>query len=232
MTFSFFIHAALIALSLCSSVPQIVRLVRVRDRSGLSPAHATGAIAQGSLWVLHSTAGVPGVLWLVVAIQSLFAAAAVVELALLIRLRAPVRAALWSGAALAAAGGALVLAAGPVGWGLAGIAGSWWKFGPPVAAAYRSADPRGVSWPTWAMIAVRGVGFMAYGAIHADWVIMVGSLTPATAGALILARVAATRRGGADGRSGLPEAPHPIWSASSARQSETRPAGLPEERAA
>ena len=194
MTFIIFVHAALIALALCASVPQIVRLIRVRDRAGVSPAHATGAIAQGILWVLHGTAGVPGVLWLVVALQSLFCAAAAAELWLLVRLRAPIRAALWSGAALTASGGVLVLAAGPVGWGLAGIAGTWWKFGPPVVAAYRSADPRGVSWPTWAMIAARGAGFCIYGVLHSDPVVVAGSFTPALAGVLIMARIAATRR--------------------------------------
>ena len=194
MTFTIFIHAALIVLALCSSVPQIVRLIRVRDRAGVSPAHATGAIAQGVLWILHSTAAVPGVLWLVVALQSMFISAAAAELWLLVRLRAPIRAAVWSGAALTASGGVLVLAAGPIGWGIAAIAGAWWKFGPAVASAYRARNPRGVSWPTWAMISARGVGSVFYGVLHADPVIVVGSFTPAIAGALILARIAITRR--------------------------------------
>lgn len=178
-------------LSWVSLLPQIVKLARGRDASGVSATWPAIGLVSNAAWTAYLLAGR---LWAAAPSTAVM----VVFYALVLRylhlsglpLRRPLaRGAAWA-AALAAVG-----AAG--GWPLFGIVLGWSyavQLSPSVWTAYRTDRPTGVSPGTWALISFEGVLWGMYGWWNADTPIVVYAVVGAVTGILVLARHSATRR--------------------------------------
>ena len=91
----------------------------------------------------------------------------------------------------------LATVGGLFGWGAFGLVLGWSyavQMAPPLAAAYRSASPTGVSIGSWMLITIESLLWGVYGWLLDDLPIQVFALTGIVAGSSILGRAWATRR--------------------------------------
>ena len=177
-------------LAVVSLVPQIVKLHRTQDAEGVSATWAAMGAVSNVGWFAYL---VREALWAGAPAAVLVGGFYVVTVSYVRRagggLRIPMRVSVAWAVALA-----LVLSLG--GWTILGIAlgGSVAiQVTPSVWSAFRTPAPRGVSPGTWVIVVIEAGLWGFYGAYHVDPGILTFSITTMLAGALILARYAATR---------------------------------------
>lgn len=171
-------------------VPQLVRLRRTGDASGVSLAWATIGAVTNVAWVAYM---VSAELWAALpsaaAMAVLYALLAVVIVRTGVPLRRPLLA--------AAAWGVVLLAVTVVaGWSVLGIVlGVAYavQVAPSVWAAYRTWAPRGIAPATWACTLLESALWGLYGVAERDAALVLFAITGTTAAVAILARWAATR---------------------------------------
>ena len=172
-----------------SLIPQIRKLIRTADPSGVSGTWpAIGLVSNAGwtayLWSQHLWAAVPST--------------SVMVVFYLIVLRTLRRAGLHLGAAVVR--GILSIAVLVVtfalgSWGALGLVLGWAyvpQLAPAIWAAYRVSDPAGISAGTWALIGIEAVLWMVYGGLLSDAPVMIFGAVGVVAAALILVRVWAT----------------------------------------
>lgn len=172
-------------LALMSLVPQIVKLVRSRDPSGVSPSWPAIGLVSNAAWTAYLIA--VG-LWPASISTASMIVLYVVVLWALARVAVPLRPAAGRGLAWA-----LVLAAIGVGAGwlaLGAVLGVSHivQMSPAIHAAYTTRYPRGISTATWWISGVEGALWGYYGWFHGDIPVMIFAATFGTSAALILAR--------------------------------------------
>lgn len=172
-----------------SLVPQIRKLVRTGDASGVSSTWpAIGLVANAGwtayllsqeLWAAApSTAGM--VVFYVLVLRSLQ------------RAGVSLRTALIRGAVAVALLGAVTVAGS---WPVLGLVLGWAylpQLAPAVWSAYRSHDPSGVAVGTWTVILVEAALWLVYGRLVGDVPVLIYSVVGVASSGLILARLAAT----------------------------------------
>lgn len=171
-------------------VPQLVRLRRTRDASGVSLAWATIGAVTNVTWVAYM---VSADLWAALpsaaAMSVLYALLAVVIVRAGVPLRRPLLAA-------GAWGLVLVIVTAAAGWPVLGIVlGVAYavQVAPSVWAAYRTWAPRGIAPATWACTLLEAALWGVYGVAERDAALVLFAITGITASIAILARWAATR---------------------------------------
>ena len=173
------------AIAWWSLIPQIRKLVRTRDATGVSSTWPAIGLVSNAGWTAYLLA------------QRLWAAApstAVMTVFYGLVLWALARSARPLGRSLAAGGlwAATLTVTGFVGgWGALGLmlASAYLiQFGPAVVAAFRSRRPSGVSPLTWAIIGVESMLWGTYGLFNNDVPIMIYGGVGASGAALILGR--------------------------------------------
>ncbi len=155
-------------------VPQLVRLVRFRDPSGVSTTAAAMGVVQTGSWVVY---GIGTGAWAVVVPSSL----ALPQYVGVVLLTATTATARWRALALASFAGSIVTAVtmvsawwGPGPWaGLGAIVtlAVVWQYLPAVASAFGADGTFGLSVSTWLLIGTNGLVWAAYGAVARTWAI-------------------------------------------------------------
>ena len=178
------------AASLVLLVPQIVKLIRTRDSSGVSSTWPAFGLLSNLGWVVYL---VHGSLWVAVVAPAGACAGYAVILWALGRTGRPLGPSLGRGLGF----GVALAASGAVGgWTALGVALGL-SFGVMVApslwVAYRTADPAGIAPGTWWVGLAEAALWGFYGWHHADPGIVTYAVVAAAASAAMLARYAVTR---------------------------------------
>lgn len=187
-------NAAIVAATLLAwiaLVPQVIKLARGGDPSGVSPTWPAIGLVSNVGWVaylLHERlwAAIPATV-----VVGVFYALVVRYLATSGTPMAPVVA---RGAAWAMGLGA-TLAVG--GWAALGLVLGWSyavQVAPAVWSAYRTALPTGIAPGTWALLSIDALLWGVYGWVSADLPIVVFGLVGVCGGTAILVRYSVTRR--------------------------------------
>jgi uncharacterized protein with PQ loop repeat len=181
--------AAATMLALVSMAPQVSRLWRTRDASGVALSSATIGIVSEAAWV-HYTLGEG--LWSAVP-ESVLATSINVILAVAVlrtgvaRSRAAAATAAWAAVVLVAG------VAGPSSLGALLAVAYTLEVVPSVWAVHRTSAPTGVAAGTWVMVGVECVLWGVYGLAERDPALLtLGCVGTAAAGAILL-RLHATR---------------------------------------
>jgi uncharacterized protein with PQ loop repeat len=172
-----------------SLIPQIRKLIRTGDPAGVSGTWPAIGLVSNAGWTAYL---VSQQLWAAVPSTS------VMVFFYLIVLRTLRRAGLGLGAAVvrgilsvAVLVGSYVLGS----WGVLGLVLGWAyvpQLAPAIWAAYRTADPTGISAGTWALIGIEAGLWMVYGGLLGDTPVVIFGAVGVVAAALILGRVWAT----------------------------------------
>lgn len=177
-------------LAWASLMPQLLKLVRTKDPTGVSATWPAIGLVTNLAWTSYLAvrdlwAAVPSTVVMVVFYFFVLRALAGAGKDLTRPIR---RGIVW------AAGLTAVLVIG--GWGLLGLALAW-SYGvqvaPAVVAAYRTWAPTGVSVGTWRLITLEATLWGLYGWLLADGPIVVYAVVGVTAGLAILGRLGFTR---------------------------------------
>ena len=178
-------------------VPQIVRLVRFRDPSGVSTSAAALGVIQTASWVVY---GLGTGAWAVVVPSSL----ALPQYVAVVLLTATTAAARWRAVALVSFAASIVFAVtvasawwGPGPWtglGVTVTAAVAWQYLPAVASAFGTDGTLGLSVSTWLLIGTNGLVWTAYGAITHAWAVSAYGLVLITATAAVLSAITRDRR--------------------------------------
>lgn len=168
-----------------SLIPQIVKLVRTRDPSGVSATWpAIGLVTNGawSAYLIHAG------LWPASISAFLVTAFFGVVMWALHRAGISLTASWWRGAGWMAG---LVLVTAIAGWFALGTVlgvSQFLQVAPAILTAYRSHRPTGIAPGTWWIAGVEGVLWGYYGWFHADIPIMIFAATYILTAVLMLAR--------------------------------------------
>jgi hypothetical protein len=185
--------AALVAtlLAAVGAVPQLHRIVRRGDRRGVSLTSAAFGIGTETAWFGY--ASVAG-LWSALPEAALMGLSNLVLAVVLVRRRAKGEAveAVFAGIGWLAALGAVGMIAGPAAIGLVLGAAYAVEVAPAVWTAWRTPAPTGVAAATWAMVAVEGILWGAYGLHHDDPAMLAFAVTATLAAGAMLVRKAIT----------------------------------------
>jgi uncharacterized protein with PQ loop repeat len=186
---------ATLVVGLVGGVPQLFRLLRQRDGSGVSAAGLTTTFAAYVAWAIYcAQIGEMGQLLAMVVPGVAFGVASL--------------AALRFGAerhgfgALAAMTGVLVLAGlvgGWVGYGLVLASTSTFSYFPSVRTAWSAPSLAGLSAPTWGLAASSGALWAWQGALLSSWPMMVGGGLGVVMPGAVLAAIALRRHARAAG---------------------------------
>jgi uncharacterized protein with PQ loop repeat len=148
-----------------SLIPQIARLVRTGDPTGVSQSWPAIGLASNAGWSVYL--GREG-LWPAVPSTVVMTVFYALVMWAMRRAGGPIRRGALVGLAWAGTLGSTALVAGNAGMGLL-LAGSYvLQFTPAVVAAYRVRRPTGVSPATWASIGVESALWGAYGWLNGD----------------------------------------------------------------
>ena len=177
-------------------VPQLVRLVRFRDPSGVSASAAAMGVIQTGSWVVY---GLGTGAW-AVAVPSSLALPQYVGVVLLTATTAGAR---WRALALVSFAGSIVVAVtvasawwGPGPWAGLGVivpVAVVWQYLPAVAGAFGANGTFGLSASTWLLIGTNGLVWAAYGAITHAWAVAAYGLVLISATAAVLSAIARDR---------------------------------------
>lgn len=177
------------ALAWWSLIPQIRRLARTGDASGVSTTWPAIGLVSNAAWTAYLLsaglwAAAPSTAVMVVFYALVFRALAMAHIPLRV---AGLRGAAWS-AALAS-----VFMVGS--WPALGLVLGWAyipQLAPAVWSAWRTPEPVGVSPGTWALIGVEAVLWAVYGLAKGDTPVVIYAAVGVTAAVLILVRIGTT----------------------------------------
>lgn len=172
-----------------SLIPQIRKLIRTGDTTGVSGTWPAIGLVSNAGWTAYL---VSQQLWAAVPSTSVMVFFFLVVIRTMHRAGVPM-----AGAALRGmyAIGVLVVTFMLGSWTALGLVLGWAyvpQLAPAVWAAYRTRDPSGVSSGTWALIGVEAVLWVVYGALLADAAVVIFGSVGVVASLLILGRVWAT----------------------------------------
>lgn len=177
-------------------VPQLARLIRFRDPSGVSTAAAAMGVVQTGSWIVY---GLGTGAWAVVVTSSL----ATPQYVCVVLMSATSAAARWRAVVLISFAGTTVAAVtiasarwGPGAWtglGLVVTIAVVWQYLPAVASAFGTDGTAGLSISTWLLIGTNGVVWTAYGVITHAGAITAYGLVLVIATAAVLAAIAQDR---------------------------------------
>jgi uncharacterized protein with PQ loop repeat len=168
-----------------SLIPQIVKLIRTRDPSGVSPTWAAIGFVTNVAWcayLIHEG------LWPASISTFLIVAFYGVVMWALGRAGRRLGSSLWRGAVWMAV---LVWVTIEHGWFVMGVilgASQFLQVAPAIWTAYRTRRPSGIAPGTWWIAGVEGILWGYYGWFHADIPIMIFSVTYFASAVLMLAR--------------------------------------------
>jgi hypothetical protein len=177
-------------LAAVGALPQLCRLARTGDTTGVSLAHATLGVGSELGWLAYTSG------------QSLWSAVPEAVLMVVVNLllaRALVRAGAAPGRPVAAAmlwSSTLIAATALGGWGLLGTIlplAYGVQVAPSVWSAYRAWMPSGVAAATWALILFESVLWGIYGFARRDPALLLFGVIGSCSSAAILVRVVLTR---------------------------------------
>lgn len=172
-------------------IPQIRSIIRTGDIEGVSVTWPFIGLVSNAAWTLYLASQA---LWAATPSTAGMVVFYVVVIRVLANRHAPLGRALVRGSAWALTLGTVGLA---FGWGAFGLVLGWSyavQMAPPLAAAYRSASPTGVSIGSWTLITIESLLWGIYGWLLDDLPIQVFALTGVVAGLSILGRAWTTRR--------------------------------------
>ncbi len=172
-------------------IPQIRSIVRTGDIEGVSVTWPFIGLVSNTAWTVYLASQA---LWAATPSTAGMAVFYVVVIKVLADRHAPLRQAFIRGALWASA---LTIVGGFLGWDAFGLVLGWSyavQMAPPVAAAYGSTSPTGVSIGSWTLITIESLLWGAYGWLLDDLPIQVFALTGIVAGSSILARAVRSRR--------------------------------------
>lgn len=172
-------------------IPQIRSIIRTGDIEGVSVTWPFIGLVSNAAWTVYLASQA---LWAATPSTAGMVVFYVVVIKVLADRHAPLRRALVRGSVWALT---LVTVGALFGWGAFGLMLGWSyavQMAPPLAAAYRSASPTGVSIGSWTLITTESFLWGVYGWLLDDLPIQVFALTGIVAGSSILGRAWATRR--------------------------------------
>jgi uncharacterized protein with PQ loop repeat len=172
-----------------SLIPQIRKLLRTSDASGVSGTWPAIGLVSNAGWTAYLLSQQ---LWAAVPSTTVMVFFYAVVLRTLGKTGAPLRAAAGRGVMSFV----VLLTAYLLGsWGVLGLVLGWAyvpQLAPAVWAAYRTPDPTGISTGTWALIGFEAALWTIYGGLLGDTPVVVFGAVGVVAAGLILARVWAT----------------------------------------
>lgn len=172
-------------------IPQIRSIIRTGDIEGVSITWPFIGLVSNTAWTVYLASQS---LWAATPSTAGMALFYIVVIRVLANRHAPLRRAFIRGSLWASV---LAVVGLFFGWGAFGLLLGWSysvQMAPPVAAAYRSASPTGVSIGSWTLITIESLLWGVYGWLQDDLPIQVFALTGIVAGFSILARAITTRR--------------------------------------
>lgn len=188
-------------------VPQLVRLVRFRDPSGVSTSAAAMGVIQTGSWVVYGLGTGAGA----VAVPASLALPQYVGVVLLSATTARAR---WRALALVSFAGSIVVTVtvasawwGPGPWAGLGVivtVAVLWQYLPAVTGAFGADGTFGLSASTWVLIGTNGLVWAGYGAITNAWAVAAYGLVLVSATAAVLSAIARDRRAVKTGRGRRP----------------------------
>ncbi len=178
-------------------LPQLVRLVRFHDPSGVSTSAAALGVVQTGGWIVYGL-GVGA--WAVVVPSGL----ALPQYICVVLMTATTRSARWRALALVAASGLTITAVtvGAARWGPGPWAGLGfvvtvavvWQYLPAVVTAHGADGTFGLSIPTWLLTGMNGAVWAMYGATTQAWAVTAYGLVLISAATAVLVAIARDRR--------------------------------------
>jgi len=153
------------ALAVAGAIPQLHRVVGRGEHAGLSVTSAAVGVTTEAAWLTYALGGR---LWALVPEAALMGIADLVLLVALVRRGAEQTAAAGLALAWAVVLAAIVATSGTQGLALALATAYAVQVAPAVWTAWVTPVPSGVSVATWALIAVEGSLWGAYGVTHGD----------------------------------------------------------------
>lgn len=172
-----------------SLIPQIRRLIRTGDPTGVSGTWPAIGLVSNAAWSAYLLSQQ---LWAAVPATTVMVVFMGVVLRTLHRAGLQLAAAAARGLVTA---GALAVTYGAGSWDLLGFVLGWAyipQLAPAVWAAYRTSRPTGVSVGTWALIGFEGILWWVYGALLDDTPVVIFGAVGVVAAVLILLRVGTT----------------------------------------
>lgn len=182
-------------------IPQIRKLVLTGDPEGISVTWPFIGLVSNAAWTTYLVS------------RSLWAATPstvgmVIFYVAVIKVLADIGVPLRPGVVRGAIWASLLATIGLVfGWSVFGLVLGWSysvQMAPPVVAAYRSSNPRGISIGSWTLITIESGLWGVYGVLLGDVPIQVFALTGLVAGVAILIRAITTRSGAVQDASAPP----------------------------
>lgn len=168
-----------------SLIPQIVRLVKTSDPSGVSSAWPSIGLVTNAGWTGYLASQE---LWAAMPSTTVMTISYALVIWALIRSGRPPGRGMIAGLAWA---GLLVTIGVSAGWGAVGTTLAWSylvQFTPAVIAAYRTARPTGIAPGTWISIMIESVLWGGYGHLNGDRPVVTYAVIGVVVGALILLR--------------------------------------------
>jgi uncharacterized protein with PQ loop repeat len=175
-------------LAVVGSGPQIRRLWRTHDASGVALSTATIGIVSEAAWVRYT---IEGGLWSAVPESVLATVVNVVLAGAVIRAGVPLARAAAGTVGWCAVLVAAELVGGPAALGVVLSVACAVQLAPAVWVAYRCGTPSGVSSGSWALVGIESVLWAVYGIAEGDVALLLLGIIGTAAAIAIVARVAA-----------------------------------------